>query len=776
MKKKLLYLVTLFCVGCVQEKDYTQYVNPNIGTEHCRWFFFTPASQPFGMAKLAPSTDGSYGSLSGWEANGYDDRHTSIEGFTCIHEFQLGGITLMPTVGDLQTTPGRLEDSSSGYRSNFDKKDESTTAGYYRVLLKDYSIQAELTALKRVGFQRYTFPESNDAHILFDIGSRIGESGPVIDSYINVIDGQTLEGYVVTKPMYVTAYQPDNDSVPIYFFAKIDKEATSWNLFYRDSTVTFGNTIQGKGACVSMNYQTTANEQITVTIGLSYTSMENAQLNYQSESTSFEEAKETTRKTWNEMLGRIDVSSSSEANKEKFYTALYHVLLGRGIANDVNGAYPKNDGSIGQIPLNSDNLPLHNHYNTDAVWGVYWNLSPLWALAYPEYYSDFINSQLLIYKDTGWLADGIAASRFVSGVGTNMVPVIIAGAYQSGIRNFDLELAYKASLKNEVEWINRPRGAGKMDVDQFVKYGYVPYSDPPEGHLGQYFQFSASHTLEYSFSSYAVAQFAKELKKTSDYSQLMELSTGWEKLYDPSQNLIRPKYANGRFVGQFNPLEAWRGFQEGNALQYTFFVPHKPEKLIERMGDSLFCHRLDSIFSVAQKFTFGGGKVIDAFSGLESPYNHGNQPCLQESWMFNFSSKPYLTQKWTRAICNEFYGNSPEHGYGYGQDEDQGQLGAWYVMSSIGLFDVMGGVNNNPTYQIGSPVFDKVTINRNGKKIDIKVGNNSDKNIYVSSMTWNKEVYNQPIIDRETLYNGGVLELFMDSIPNKGFRIQELSE
>ena len=405
-------------------------------------------------------------------------------------------------------------------------------------------------------------------------------------------------------------------------------------------------------------------KKVDFKIGLSYTSIENARHNLEKEASgvTFEKARTLAKKKWNEALSRIEVSGGTQESKIKFYTGLYHVLLGRGLASDVNGSYPTNSGEVGQIELNSDGTPKYNHYNTDAIWGGYWNLTNLWAMAYPEYYNDWIQSQMLVYRDAGWLGDGIAASRYVSGVGTNMVSIAFSGAYCSVIRDFDVASAYKAALKNELEWQGRLEGAGKMDVRQFVEKGYVPYNDEIYfGTSDKGSAFSASHTLEYSFSSYAVAQWAKALGKTDDYKKLMDLSTGWTKLFDDTMKVIRPRMADGRFIENFNPLEPWRGFQEGNAIQYTFFVPQDPVELIGKVGEDLFNQRLDSIFVEARKSVFGGGKVAYAFSGLQSPYNHGNQPNLHISWLFNYSGKPYLTQKWTRLICDEFYGVTGEH-------------------------------------------------------------------------------------------------------------------
>lgn len=774
----LLSLLSLFLfVGChnaPQEEipNLTKYVNPNIGTAHSRWFFYTPAALPFGMAKLAPTTNGSYGNLWGWEAVGYDERHTSIEGFSNFHEFQIGGITFMPTVGKLQTIPGELENVESGYRSNFDKKDEFATSGYYSVLLKDYNIKAELTATKRVGFHQYTFPQSTESNIIFDIGRRMGESGPVLDSKVTLVDENHISGYVTTRPEYVKKYQAGS-TLTLFFFAELNKAPKAFGTFIEEEVTEGKKEESGIGSGLYLTYDTEENEAIQIKVGLSYTSIDNAKLNLETEAKNlaFNEAKEQALQIWNESLGRITVEGKNENDKIKFYTGLYHAILGRGLASDVNGAYPKNDGTIGQIELSANGKPKHNHYNTDAIWGGYWNLTQLWAIAYPEYYQDWVQSQLLVYKDTGWLGDGIAASRFVSGVGTNMTGLVISAAHNIGLRDFDVQLGYEAVRKNELEWKDRIPGAGKMDVGAFVQKGYCPYINNEEDENRELSTegsaFGTSHTLEYSFSSYAAAQYAKALGKTDDYNQLMQLSKGWELIYDPSTNLIRPKDMNGKFIEDFDPSAPWVGFQEGNAWQYTFYVPHNPEGLVNKVGKEEFNSRLDSIFTVSQQFIFGGGEEIDAFAGIKSLYNHGNQPNLHISWLFNYSERPDLTQKWTRAICNEFYGLDGIHGYGYGQDEDQGQMGAWYVLSSIGLFDVKGLSGTDPSFHIGSPLFDKVTIQlpqelRKGKFV-IQIENNSQENAYVQSVTLNGTKETSLTVPYKTLVEGGKLDITMGS-------------
>ncbi len=766
--------LSLLCSCSVNSEKLADYVDPFIGTAHSRWFFFTPAAVPFGMAKLAPTTDGHIGNSGGWQAVGYDARHTSIEGFANFHEFQIGGIVVAPTVGTLQTVPGSLDDVSSGYRSSFDKKDEIASPGYYSVFLKDYGVKAELTATRRVGFHRYTFPASDSAHLIFNIGTRMGESGAVKDAYVKYREGNIIEGWVITDPVYVRNYQPGAD-VRMYFSAELDRTPVTYGTFVNETQFPGKTEQSGAGAGMFLTFDTNENETLGVKIGLSYTSVENARLNLETEAPdmTFDKARHMAESEWEDALGRIRVEGGLHEDRVKFYTGLFHALLGRGLASDVNGAYPKNDGTVGQIPLDPAGKPVHNHYNTDAIWGGYWNLTQLWALAWPEYYADWISSQLLVYEDAGWLGDGIACSKYVSGVGTNFVSLAIAAAYNCGIRNFDIQKGYEAALKNEICSENRPAGAGKLDVGAFVERGYSPYSDKLSTHTtSEASNFSASHTLEYCFSSYAVAQMAESLGYEEDYKLLTKLSEGWELLFDPETKLIRPRDMEGNFIENFDPYAPWIGFQEGNAVQYTYYVPHHIDRLIEKVGRDEFNNRLDSTFVISRKNVFGGGTTVDAFSGLHTYYNHGNQPNLHISALFNFSGKPWLSQKWMRIICNEFYGTEGIHGYGYGQDEDQGQLGAWYVLAAMGLFDAKGLTEPDPEFQLCSPLFDKVTIRLNkdyygGKEFVIETTGNSPESLYIDSVKLNGISSDKPAVKFRDVVAGGKLSLVLSDTPNE---------
>lgn len=756
-------------------KTPVDYVDPQIGSVHGRWFFYTPAALPFGMAKLAPTTN-AYNSYGSWLPCGYDNNHTSIEGFAHFHEFQIGGVVTLPATGTLKTIPGSLEDPDSGYRSRFDKTSETARPGYYSVVLKDYNIRAELTATQRTGLHRYTFPESTEARILFDIGHPQGESATVADAEVTYHpETNEVTGWVENAPRYAEFCQPGG-KVRLFFAAHLNKKPESTSVF-RDSVILDQNTLRGKGCGMSLNFSTHADEIIEMQVGLSYTSISNARNNRKTESgkKDFDTAVQEARRIWNDQLSIIRVEGGQEADRIKFYTGLYHALLGRGIASDVNGQFIQHDGTIGQIPPDPQGAPAYAHHNTDGMWGGFWNLSQLWAMAYPRILSSYLQSNLDFYKNAGWLHDGEAAGVYTNGVQTNFQGLIICAAYQAGIRDFNLDTAWEAIRKNELEYTGRNMGNGKYDNAFFIQNGFVPLKDYlyPNNWICN---FGASHTLEYAFSCYAAAQMAKSLGKEEDYQLLTQMAYNYKNIFDPDTKYMRPREENGNFLQDFEPLKAWKGFQEGNAVQYSWYVPHDIQGLIRLTGQALFNERLESTFAEARKTGFGGGDKMDSFSGVEKAYNHGNQPSLHNSWLFNYSGKPWLTQLYTRLICEEFYGLTPKHGYGYGQDEDQGQLGAWYVLASIGLFDVQGGTNSDPTLQIGSPKFDKITLKLDsryypGKEFVIETIRNSPENYYIQSASLNGKELKTCWLPFREMTQGGRLTLQMGNVPDTNWGI-----
>lgn len=781
MKNSFLFL-SLLCVlwSCAHStKQPVDWVDTQLGATHCRWFFYTPAALPFGMAKLAPTTN-AYGSPGSWLPNGYDDRHTSIEGFAHFHEFQIGGVVTMPAVGTLKTLPGTLEKPDSGYRSRFDKGSEKASPGFYEVILSDYGIKAELTATERVGYHRYTYPQSDTARILFDIGHPQGESAKVVDTQIHYEQSSnSVSGFVECYPVYATFCDKGN-TVKCYFYARLSKPVHSVGA-YRDSLAYAGTTdIAGVGTGMYVEFATTQNEVVEMQVGLSYTSVANAEKNLEMETAGkdFNQVYLEAREQWNEMLSRIEVEGGTDTDKTKFYTGLYHALLGRGAASDADGTYVTHDGQIAKIECDADGKPLYLHHNTDGMWGAFWNLTQLWTLAYPEVFESYVRSTLDFSRHTGgWLHDGEAAGVYTNGVQTNFQGLIAVSAYNAGVLD-DPDYLWKIVRQNELGYENRPDGAGRYDNGEFVKRGYVPLHNYilPNGWVTN---FGASHTLEYCFAAYAASQLAESLGKKEDAELLKRYAEGYRLLFDKETGYIRPREESGEFMKDFDPMKAWLGFQEGNAAQYTWYVPHDVAGLISLIGKDEFNRRLEKTFKVASETLYGGKPdEFDSFSGVEQLYNHGNQPCLHNPWLFNYSGKPWLTQYYTRDICNVFYGTEPTHGYGYGQDEDQGQLGAWYVLAAMGLFDVQGGTNKHPTMQIGSPLFDKVKIHLNkkyypGETFTIITKNNTDSTPYVQQAELNGETLNRCFLSLQDIQKGGILKLEMGELPNENWGIEK---
>jgi predicted alpha-1,2-mannosidase len=755
------------------------YVNPLLGTVHCRWFFFTPAAVPFGLVKLAPQTYGYGGYPGGGQVTGYDYNHDSIIGFSHLHEFQIGGILLMPTVGPLRTTPGSLEKPDDGFRSRYRKLTQVAEAGYYSVLLDKYGVRAELTATTRVGFHRYTFPRSDQAHILIDVGHCQGEGrsyrgkrnglyvmglvdmkecGPAKDSLVRKVSDTEIEGSVTFEQRFtfLSPFLFPPQPVSAHFVAVFSKPFRACGVFRDEQASPAQATIAGPGAGMYVDYTTAQNEAIEVKVGLSYVSIEQARLNLRAEAAdlSFDAARAKARKAWNAELGRIEVEGGGEDDKIKFYTGLWHAQLGRGISNDEDGKYITFHDTVGQIPT-ENGVPQYVHYNSDGTWGGFTNLFQLWTLAYPGQASSFIKCHLDIYEASGWLPDGIACDKFCPGMLSNHLSPLVAAAFAKGIRDFDVAKAYDAVYKNETQYRDRPLKVGGADLEHFVKWGYVPVEKATR-------HAAVSHTLEFAYSSWCAAQMAEALGRTDDYAVLMKQAGAYQRLFDPATGFFRPRHEDSSFVEPFTPT-ASEGFEEGTAWHYLWDVPHDVQWLIDQLGVDRFNERLNRVFEESLPTRFVGPL-----------YNQGNETDLHAVYLFNYSGRPWLSQKWVRQIMDVFYGVTPEMGYGSGQDEDQGEMGAWFVLAAMGLFDVQGGAGLHPTYQIGSPVFDRVILHLDpsyypGGQFVIEARNNSPQHPYIQAATLNGRQLVKPWFDHAELVKGGSLVLEMGPEPN--FRV-----
>ncbi len=749
----MIVFLVLFS-GCRSHvsKEPIDYVDPFIGTSVSRWMLFPGPALPFGMVKLSPNN------VDDWGFNaGYEDSIKSICGFGHVHSWMMNSFLMMPTTGDLQIRPGRHDNPDGGYRSRISPGNAIATIGYYSVELDDYNIKAELTATTRCGFQRYTFPESDASRIIIDLHVPEEARRPeIMHACIRKVSDTEISGHVHRTDRW--------NNYTIHFVTRFSKPISSmggWkgDDIHQDIDSIYIDINNDIGAF--FNFHTSDNEVIMVKTGISYVSTDQARLNLETEldqyGWDFDAVHQNARDTWNDLLGKIKVKGGSETDKVKFYTNLYRSYCARTIFSDVNGKYIDACDNIKQLPD-----PQSPVYGCDAFWMTFWNLNQLWSLVNPDIASKWAKSQLQLYDDGGWLNRGPGGLKY-SGImtGEHEIP-LISNAYLKGIRDFDIEKAYKA-MKEIQTTPGQPHPcggyAGNRDLPAYMRMGYVPSESG-----------RVSNTLDYAFNDWNVAQLAKALGKEEDYYYFMKRSQNYRNVFDPSTGYIRPKEEGGPWV-DFNPTlsavgkeDAFptRHYVEGNAWQFTWFVPHDLKGLIGLMGREEFNQRLDEGFK----------KSLPNFTS--NFVNHSNQPNMQAAWLFNYSGKPWLTQKWVREILDNYYGTGPLDGYP--GDEDQGQMGAWYVMSAMGLFQMDGGTGINPAYEIASPLFEKITIRLDpvyypGKEFVIHSKNFSPENRYIQSATLNGKSLNKFWFSHAELVRGGKLVLEMGPEPNRQWAV-----
>lgn len=730
------------------DREPVDYVDLFLGTSSSRWMLYPGPCMPFGMVKLSPDN------TEEWSMNaGYEYETESIAGFGHVHSWMMGSFLTMPTTGPIKIVPGPESDPDAGYRSRFCHDHEKASPGYYAVDLADYGIQAELTATTRTGFQRYTFPKTDEAHIVFDL--QIPEEGHprIVEASIRKVNEAEIAGSVKRFAGW--------NEYTLHFVARFDKpfsSLTGWkgNDILEDIDQVVIDDNRDIGAIA--NFTTSGEEVILLKTAISYVSIEQARLNLEMESArfgwDFDQAQRRARKVWNELLNRIEVAGGTESDKVKFYTNLYRSYNARTIFSDANGQYVDMCEKVRQ--LEDPNSPV---YGCDAFWNTFWNLNQLWTLVTPDIANRWVQSLLEIDDRGGWLSKGPAGIEYSSIMVASHEIGLIVSAYQKGIRNYDVEKAYDAIKKIQTNpGGSHPCGGfvGNRNLESYMAIGYVPAD---EG--------AVSNTLEYAYDDWCVAQMAKALGNTNDYAHFMERSQYYKNVFNRSTGYARPKYAGGPWVEDFDPVIAAVGkedafgtkhYVEGNAWQYTWFVPHDVPGLIAQMGVDEFTQRLNRGFERARP-------------NFVSEYvNHSNQPNMQAAYLFNYAGKPWLTQKWVREILDHYYGLGPVDGYP--GDEDQGQMGAWFVMSAMGLFEMDGGASVEPFYELGSPLFQKITIHLDqdyyrGDTFTIEARGASQENKYIQSATLNGRPLNDFWFYHRDLVKGGKLVLEMGSAPNR---------
>ncbi len=750
------------------QKQPADYVNPFVGTE----FFghtFPGASLPFAMVHLSPDVD-----TKGWTyCAGYVYNDNSIMGFSHTHWSGVGmtnggDVLLMPTVGDkLHIVPGPRSNPDEGYRSRFSHSDETASPGYYSVLLKDYNVKAELTATKRAGFHRYTFPKTDNAKIILDLGHQIGNMKSDEDSYLSIIDDNRIEG------------EKSAGLGKVYFVAEFSKPFQYYGTFDASyvtpesggSIFPYKNRERGNKIGAFVTFKTKADEQILVKVGISYTSVEGARKNLHAEipDWDFDKVKNDARQTWEKELSKITIDGATDDQKEIFYTALYHSFLAQYISQDVDGKYFGSDGKI-HVAKGYD------FYGSFSCWDTYRSQHPLLTITAPEHVNDFIKSIVAKVENYHWLP----AQHFLnvfgeSMVGDHLIPVIV-DAYMKGYRDYDVKTLYEAMRKKALENPKPPvpEYAGRSGLDYYKKLGYTPVDKVTE---------SVPNTLELAYDDWCIAQLAKALGKKDDYNLFMKRAHNYTNLWDPETQFMRPKNADGTWLPAldgheqeivksgdhswykyFDPLLVGRRpnryYTESNAWQYIWSVQHDVQGLIDLFGgDKPFVNKLDTFFEMSPVIT--PPKYVGVV-GTIGQYVQGNQPSHHVAYLYDYAGEPWKTQERVRQVCEQLYRSGPG---GICGNEDMGSLSSWYVLSSMGFYSVTPGL---PDYTIGTPLFGEVTINLGkNKTFTITAINNSKENKYIQSATLNGKPLDRTWITQKEITDGGELIFQMGPKPNK---------
>lgn len=742
--KIFFYAVTflLLATSCSNKQEkLTSFVDPFIGTG-AHGHTYPAACVPFGMVQVGPDTGNER-----WDwCSGYHASDSSIMGFSHTHLSgtgcgDMGDILIMPMIGEPRFIPGTKDDPLKGYRSRFNHASEIAKPGYYAVKLNDCNVYAEITATTRVGFHRYSFLQGSEASFIIDLGHGIADK--TLGSFIKVIDDHTIVGYRNSSGFIKDQH--------VYFCARFSKPFKKITSF-ADGRIGNEKSFAGKISKIVLHFKTDEKEKILVKIGLSTVNEKGAMNNIDAEIPhwDFEKTMKEADKTWEEQLSKVEIECTNIEQKKTFYTALYHCLLSPNLISDVDGSYRGWDGKNHQ---NKTKM----FYTNFSLWDTYRALHPLFVLLYPDKNVEFINSMLQRYKEIGFLPiNEYGINETFCMIGNHAIPVI-ADAYLKGLKGFDAEKAYKAVMASST--ISQQ----KSNWEVYNKYGYLPFDIIKEE--------SVSRTLELCYDDYCVAQMAKALGKTDDYSYFSKRANYYKNLFDPETGFMRGKDSSGKWREPFDPFQISHAetgggdYTEGNTWQYTWHVQHDVDGLIRLMGSKeVFANKLDSLFKLAS-VTRGPGWTGDV-SGLIGQYAHGNEPSHHVAYLYNYTGQPWKTQHLANTIKNTLYNNTRE---GLCGNDDCGQMSAWYVFSSLGFYPVTPGMDY---YVIGTPSFKKARLHLpNGKEFTISALNVSENNYYVKSATFDGQKYSKSSVSFTDILKGGNLKFNMSDVPQKEFGI-----
>jgi predicted alpha-1,2-mannosidase len=751
----LLIVVSLAASSLAQAGNYIQYVDPLIGTQRMG-HTYPGATVPFGSVQLSPDTDeqpqnigGKYNPAAYRYCAGYQYDDKTIVGFSHTHfsgtgHSDLGDFLIMPTVGPLQLEPGTPSDPKSGFRSAFSHVNEVAQPDYYKVRLDDDGILAEMTATTRVGFHQYTFPASDDAHIVLDLMHGIyNYDDKNVWTYVRVVDDHTVVGFRQTNGWARTriVYFAMEFSKPFVSYGYKEFAKQDYKGFWRkfDQSKNFPE-MAGKQLRAHFDFKTSANEKIKIKFALSPVSTDGAISNLRSEISDwdFEKVKRDGQAAWNRELRNIAVTADTRDDLVNFYTAMYHAFISPTVYMDVDGQYKG-------IDQNVHRAVSFTNYTTFSLWDTYRALHPLFNILQPTRNRDMILSMMAHhdqspehmlpiwshYANENWCMIGYHSAS------------VIADAIVTGTLN---EFEANKALDDAVETAHTKYYDG---IGYYEQYGYVPEDKNST---------SVSKTLEYAYDDWAIAQAAKKLGRADVYDEFIKRSENWRNLYDPSVGFMRPKDSKGKFLPNFDPLKTeGQGFIEGNAWNYSLYVPHDVPAMIEAMGGkNAFSKHLDQLFTMNLSDEFFAKTEDITREGIIGGYIHGNEPAHHVAYLYDWTNEPWKTQERVRTILRRQYHASPD---GLGGNDDCGQMSAWYIFSSLGFYPVAPASGQ---YAVGSPSIKTAVIHlESGRTLTIEARGQSERNVYVSRVTVNGRVLDRQYITYAEIAAGGRIVFFM---------------
>lgn len=749
MKKQSVFFflvaTALLFVSCKKTNitDYTAYVDPFIGTGG-HGHTFPGATYPHGMVQLSPDSR-----VYEWDAcSGYHDSDSVINGFSHTHLSGTGigdycDVLVMPITGEPDIRKNGPNGQEKSFASPFRKTTEKAVPGYYSVALDRYDVKAELTATQRVGFHKYTFPAGKSG-LLIDLDFT-NQNHPTDSVIIEVLSDTEVRGLKKSRGWARQQW--------VYFHAITSKPFTGVKIYKNDSITAETKNLKGKSGKVFLTFDTKDKEEIMLKVAISPVDMDGAKKNLDKELAGwdFEQTKTDTRKVWNDYLSKIDITTDDDTQKRIFYTALYHSAIAPNVFSDVDGRYRGMDKQIHQ----SDEAK----YTVFSTWDTMRALHPLLTIIAPELNEEFIRTLLNMHKQGGILPMWELAGNYTATmIGYNAVPIIV-DSYMKGYRNFDNDLAYQAILKTssyDTTGIkdNKTYVNALMPISKKYKneIGFIPYDKEIE---------SVAKGLEYAYQDWCVLQMAKDRNDAANIAKYEKLATNYKNYFDAETGFMRGKNLNGVWRTPFNPRASTHredDYCEGTAWQWTWYVPHQVDSLVKLMGGKeKFINKLDGLFTADSKIE--GAQTSVDISGLIGQYAHGNEPSHHIIHFYNYVGQAHKTQAMIDSVLYSQYSDKPD---GIAGNEDCGQMSAWYILNSMGFYQVAPG---NPTYSIGRPIFDRVKIMLpEGKEFEIDVKNNSRKNKYIASIKLNGKTLEKPFFTHAELAAGGKMEIVMTDV------------